>query len=149
SLGKRGPVWPFVHVDVGRQRHDENVAERSRFLEMANVADVQQIEDAVTVHDGLASRTERGGLLGQGFQGENLGSVRGNHPYVASACGGPGFTKRSGRKVPPPFGGGSWWGDRRQRRCLGRRVRRAASRAESTACCSRSGGGSRCRGFPG
>jgi hypothetical protein len=58
-------------VPIGRNRHDQDIAERASFFEMNEVADVDQVERAVALHDRLAAvpladlrqRVERHDLL--------------------------------------------------------------------------------------
>ena len=65
AFGKRRAVRAFVHEAVGRQRHHQGVAQPARRLEVFDVADVQQVENPVTMHDLLAVRAQRGQGLGQ------------------------------------------------------------------------------------
>ena len=67
-LGKGRAMRPLVDPLIGRQSDHENVAVTLGLLKMPQMADVQQIEDAVTVHDLLAVVAQVGedrGEIGQ------------------------------------------------------------------------------------
>ena len=53
-LGKRRAMAALVHISVGRESHHEHVTHRLRLFEIAEVADVEKVEDAVAVDDALA-----------------------------------------------------------------------------------------------
>ena len=57
-------------VAVGGDRHDEDVAERFRFFEMQDVADVHEVEGAVALHDRAAAQAFA--EAGQIVEGDNL-----------------------------------------------------------------------------
>ena len=50
-LGEGRAVRPLVHMAVGRDGHHQHVAERLGRLEVADVADVQEVEAPVAEHD--------------------------------------------------------------------------------------------------
>jgi len=53
-LVKDGAMGPFVDVGIGRQGHNENITHGSGLLKVANVANVEQVENTMTVDDALA-----------------------------------------------------------------------------------------------
>ena len=54
---------PFVDEPVGREGHDQDIAQFSRRLQVFDVADMQQIENAVGENDPtLSGAPARGGL---------------------------------------------------------------------------------------
>ena len=56
---------------VRRHRHDEDVAERRRLLQIADMSDVEKVEDTVTVHDRFAVRAMARGEFGELVQRED------------------------------------------------------------------------------
>ena len=58
---------------IRRQSDDQNIAKQLGLLEMANVADVQQIEDAMTMDDARLLGAVRLDVFRDGFEALDLG----------------------------------------------------------------------------
>jgi hypothetical protein len=44
-------MGPFIHVTIRRDRHHQNISQTPGLLEIADMSDMQQIKDPVTVND--------------------------------------------------------------------------------------------------
>ena len=71
-----GPTRPFVYELIRRQRDHECITQGSRFLQVQDVAGMDEVEDAVRLHQALAARPER--LEERGSGGER-NYFRGGH----------------------------------------------------------------------
>ena len=81
-------MGPLVDMFVSREGDDEHVAHRLGLLEVAEVPDVEQVEDPVAVHDlpPLAAEAGKGG----GELREGLDLVAGEHAaFLFSLSDGP------------------------------------------------------------
>src|SRR5208282_415886 len=66
------PPWALVDEAVSRHRDDQHVAQLTGGLEMAHVSEMQQIESAVSLHDGLAGAPTLIGYCGDFGQASDL-----------------------------------------------------------------------------
>ena len=66
-MGKSGVVRSLIDVFVRRHRDDEDIAQSLRLLKVADVPDVQQVEDAVALYNLSFTGAQRGCNPGQLF----------------------------------------------------------------------------------
>ena len=58
-LGEDRPARPLVHVAIAGQRHDQQIAVAPRLFQVPHMPHMQQVEDAMRVHDATAGGTRR------------------------------------------------------------------------------------------
>src|SRR5258708_20285439 len=71
-LGEHRPARAFVDERVGGDRDHEDIAVAARRLEMADMADMEQVESAMRQNDGAALRAQIPGYLGKAVQPQYL-----------------------------------------------------------------------------